>query len=205
MEFERYRKAILEKLSPQRYQHSLQVVDTALKMAQNLQLNTEQVYLAALLHDYAKDMAGELLLAIAREKGLLTCHVEEVQPDLLHGSVGAWLCEYELGIQDPEVLHAIRYHTTGNVQMSSLEVIIYLADLIEPGRNYEGVKELRDICQQDLEAGLLFAFDATLKYVLKRKMLIHPQTVEARNWLLLRGDTPAEEIVVLREQECPRC
>lgn len=184
MEFEKYRNAIRQNLSPQRYEHSLRVVETALKMASKLGLNQKQVYLAALMHDYAKDMPGELLLDIAKKRGLVTCDVEEVQPDLLHGTVGAWFCEHVLGIQDNEVLRAIRYHTTGNIDMSRLEVVIYLADLIEPGRNYEGVKDLHVLCQQDLDAGLLFAYDATIKYVLKKKMLIHPLTVEARNWLL---------------------
>lgn len=185
MNINNYINIIKERLSPARAEHSFRVVDTALKMAESTGLNLDQVYLAALLHDYAKEMTGGQLLRIARANNLLTCVAEEMQPDLLHGPVGAWLCREELNIQDEEILRAIRFHTTGRVSMSMLEIIIYLADLIEPGREYKRVEELRKIYEKDLYEGLLFAFDATILYVLERKFLIHHLTLEARNWLLV--------------------
>lgn len=181
-----YVNIIKAKLSPQRFDHSLRVVETALEMAEGQLIDRNKVYLAALLHDYAKDMPPDRLLGLAREQGLVTCRAEEAQPDLLHGPVAAWLCREELGIWDNEVLEAIRYHTTGRVDMTPLDILIYLADLIEPGRSYEGVSELRRLCREDTASGLLYAFDSTLLYVIRRKLLIHPLTVEARNWILTR-------------------
>lgn len=184
MKMDEYVGIIKNKLSPSRAEHSLRVAAVAMELAERQEINREQAYLAALFHDYAKDMPPRQLLSLGRENNLITCQAEELQPDLLHGPVGAFLCKKELGIRDEEILQAIKYHTTGRAQMTPLEIIIYLADLIEPGRKYKGVNELRVICRDNLLDGLLYAFDATITYVLERKFLIHYLTVEARNWLL---------------------
>ncbi len=190
MNFDNYVNLMKGRLCKKRFEHSLRVVDTALGIMPNFKTEPDKVRLAALLHDFAKDMTHQELLTLAGRQGLITCKAEEVQPDLLHGPVGAYLCQEELGITDAEVLDAIRYHTTGHVSMSSLDIIVYLADLIEPGRTYQGVQELRKICERDLTWGLLYAFDYTLQYVLRRKFLIHPLTIEARNWwILMNGGT----------------
>ncbi|PKM90776.1 MAG: phosphohydrolase [Firmicutes bacterium HGW-Firmicutes-12] len=185
MKYNYYIDIIKERLSPTRLGHSLRVADTALEIAEGKGLDLDKVYLTALLHDYAKELPHEQLLMLAKENNLLTCVAEERQPDLLHGPVGAWLCSNELNIQDEEILQAIRFHTTGRVSMSPFEIVIYLADLLEPGRKYKGVAELRSICEEDLLQGLLYAFDSTILYVLERKFLIHYLTVKARNWLLV--------------------
>lgn len=177
-------KEIQSRLSPERFRHSLRVVETALGMKEASELDRDQVYLSALLHDYAKDMPKSELLSLARDNHLITCKAEEVQPDLLHGPVGAWLCEHRLGINDRDILKAVHYHTTGCIDMSPLEKVIYLADLLEPGRTYQGVITLREKYEESLDEGLLFAFDSTILYVLERRFLIHPLTVDARNWLL---------------------
>lgn len=160
------------------------MVRTAAKMGAELGLDLDKVRLAALLHDYAKDMPPEELLDIGRREGLIESVIEEVQPDLLHGPVGAFLCRQELGIDDEEILQAIRYHSTANSNMSDLDIVIFLADLLEPGRNYKGVGRLRSLCAKDLSACLLQALDETIEYVLKKRLLLHPRTVEARNWLI---------------------
>jgi predicted HD superfamily hydrolase involved in NAD metabolism len=189
MEFEQYCQKIEERLSSDRFAHSLRVVEKALDLAKQSRctLDLEKLRLAALWHDYAKDMPPQELLSIALEHGLVTTEAEKVQPDLLHGAVGAFLCRRDFGLTaaDEEILHAIRYHTTGCEKMSLLDKIVYLADLLEPGRTFAGVDEIRRICQDDLDAGLLFAFDNTIEYVLAKKLLIHPLTVQARNWHLL--------------------
>ncbi len=175
---------VRKRLSEKRFNHSLRVVETALKMAEGLKVDKEKTHVASLLHDYAKNMSPEELLSIARRNQLISSWVEERQPGLLHGPVAAYLCKKEHGIEDEGILRAIRFHTTGCENMTTLDKIVYLADVIEPGRTYEGVDELRDICKHDINRGLLFAFDRTIGYVIKRRMLIHPFTVEARNWII---------------------
>lgn len=191
MDRDYYVNILKARLSPARLAHSQLVVETAFKLRDRLQieeknsLKEEKLWLAALLHDYAKDLSGQELLFIAAENNLISCKAEEVQPDLLHGPVGAFLCRRDLKIEDEEVLQTIRYHTTGHERMTLLEKLVFLADLVEPSRNYVGVDELRKICEDDLDKGLLFAFDSTLQYVLRRELLIHPLTVQARNDQLL--------------------
>jgi len=183
-----YVNILKAKLSPARFLHSQAVVNTAMKMGEKLGIDKhmeEKLGLAALLHDFAKDLSGQQLLKIARANNLITCKAEEVQSDLLHGPVGAFLCRRDLQIEDQEILGAINFHTTGHAGMSLLDKIVFLADLVEPSRNYTGVDELRKICEDDLDKGLLFAFDCTLQYVLRRELLIHPLTVQARNEHLL--------------------
>ena len=183
-----YVNILKARLSPVRFSHTRYVVETAMKMGEKLGIDEkmqEKLWLAALLHDFAKDISGQELLKIAGANNLITYKAEEVQPDLLHGPVGALLCRRDLQIGDEEVLRAIRFHTTGHERMSVLEKVVFLADLVEPSRNYAGVDELRKICEDDLDKGLLLAFDSTLQYVLRRKMLIHPLTVQARNEHLL--------------------
>ncbi|MGI6588726.1 MAG: bis(5'-nucleosyl)-tetraphosphatase (symmetrical) YqeK [Peptococcia bacterium] len=180
-----YVNILKSRLSSERFSHSLFVVETAMKMGERLVLNKDKLWLASLLHDYAKDLSRPELLALARENKLITCKVEELQPDLLHGPVGALLCQQDLRLEDQEVLQAIYYHTTGHEKMSLLDKVVFLADLIEPSRNYAGVDELRKICEDDLDKGLLFAFDRTLQYIIRQKLLIHPLTVQARNQHLL--------------------
>lgn len=188
-----YVNILKARLSPARFWHSLSVVETAEKMGERLDLNKEKLWLASLLHDFAKDLPQQELLASARENNLISCIAEKLQPDLLHGPVGAFLCQRDLRIKDQEVLQAIYFHTTGHDKMSLLEKVVFLADLIEPSRSYTGVDELRRICEDNLDKGLLYAFDCTLQYILKQKLLIHPLTVQARNGHLLLMEGREEE------------
>lgn len=180
-----YINILKNRLSEHRFSHSLRVVDTALKLGDLLDLDKEKLWLASLFHDYAKDMPKDEILFLARENNLITCTAEELQPDLLHGPVGAFLCKQDLNFRDKDVLQAIYYHTTGHENMTSLDKIVYLSDLLEPGRKYEGIDELRKLCKDNLDNGLLYAFDSVLQYVLKRNFLIHPMTIKARNNLIL--------------------
>ena len=84
-----------------------------------------------------------------------------------------------------DILSAIEYHTYGKRDMKLLEMIVYLADLIEPGRTFEGVDELRALALEDLQGALLKALDNTIKLVIARGGLIHPNTLEARNSIIL--------------------
>lgn len=173
-------------MSPERFLHSLGVRDTARGLALKYGADVEKASLAGLIHDYARDMEDSLLLEKAREFGIPVSEVERLAPALLHGPVGAGLVARELGIDDEEVLRAVASHTTGGPAMTLLEQIIYVADYIEPGRDFPGVDELREATWRDLDRGTLQAFEHTLYYLLDRKMFIHPATVEGRNFLLMK-------------------
>ncbi len=184
MEKQAYINMLKVKLSSERFAHSLAVMETALSLAENYAVDQKKVWLAALLHDYAKDLSDSVLLKLARENNLLSCQVEKYQPNLLHGPVGAFLCKRDLQIKDQEILQAIYYHTTGHQDMTLLDKIVFLADLLEPERSYPWVDELRQICAANLDKGLFFAFEQILQYLLHTKTLIHPLTIKARNQLI---------------------
>ncbi len=184
MEADRARKLIKAKLSNKRYQHSLQVADTAVKMARRYGLDEYRANLAGLLHDYARDLSEEVLLETAAKNNLIGNQVERDIPELLHGPVGAFLLKQELEIKDTELLSAISHHTLGAVGMSDLEKVIFIADMIEPGRSYNGVAELRELAYKDLDKTMLLGLESSIRYCLDAGKTLHPQTVEARNSFL---------------------
>jgi predicted HD superfamily hydrolase involved in NAD metabolism len=171
-------------LSAQRLRHSLGVAEVAARLARQHGADPERAQVAGLLHDYARDLGGARLLGLAAAEGLLTEQVEEWLPDLLHGPVGAWLLRAERGVRDEAVLSAIAKHTLADPVMSPLDKIVYLADMIEPGREYPGREEIAVMASCDLDAALLAGLDTTIRYCLERKRYLHPRTVVARNHLL---------------------
>ncbi|MDD3852479.1 MAG: bis(5'-nucleosyl)-tetraphosphatase (symmetrical) YqeK [Syntrophomonadaceae bacterium] len=179
---------IRQRLSPSRFQHSREVARVARELAEIFGVDADKAYITGLLHDYAKGLSGAELLSAA-EKGDLIQHEMDYQiPDLLHAPVGAWLLQQELEIEDQEILKAVAVHTTGDLNMSKLEEIIYLADMVEPGRDYPGQDRLKCLAYRDLKQAMLFGLETTLRYCLDEGRLIHPRTVEVRNAYLKRGD-----------------
>lgn len=181
----KYLQLLAERMPAGRYRHSLGVADTAAELAVRYGVDPEQARLAGLLHDYARDLPAEELLKISTSADLISCELERQVPVLLHGQVGAYLVQEELGITDKAVCQAISRHTVGAPNMTVLDKIIYLADTIEPGRNFDGIQKIRSLAATDLDSALLEALKASIIYVLKKGQLLHPATVEARNNILL--------------------
>lgn len=167
-----------------RYQHTLGVVKAASSLARCYGVSEEKAKLAALLHDYAKDFTEQEL------KNYIDAHKIKVDQSLyetyqlLHGVVGAYIAEAKYQIEDPEILLAIRYHTTGRPNMTPLEKIIYLSDFIEENRNYPEVQRLRELAYKNLDRAMLQGFNNTIKYLIATDKVLHCNTVEARNQIL---------------------
>lgn len=172
------------RLSPRRYEHSLQVAKVARDMAGHYGVDPDKAYLTGILHDYAKGIAAPDLLSLASAHHLLGHEVDRLVPDLLHAPVGAFLLQSELAIDDEEVLQAVRSHTLGSLDMSKLDKIIYLADMIEPGRDYPGMERLHCLAWRDLDQGMLFGLESAIKYCLAQRRILHPLTIEVRNHFL---------------------
>ena len=151
------------------------------------ELDREQVELAAWGHDIARALSPQELLAKARQFGLEVGPVEEEAPILLHGPVGAEMLRQGYGIDDPQVLAAARFHSTGRAGMSLLEKVIFVADKIEPGkvRAKPALARVRDLADRDLDAAILEYLDQMLETAREEKWPLHPQAVAARNELLL--------------------
>jgi predicted HD superfamily hydrolase involved in NAD metabolism len=175
---------IKARLSDKRYNHSLQVAEVARDMAERYGVDPNKAYLTGLLHDYAKGIPAPELLDIAVANHLLEDEVDRLVPDLLHAPVGAYLLQSQMAIGDNEILQAVKNHTLGALNMSDLDKIIYLADMIEPGRDFPGLERLKCLAWRNLEEGMLFGLESTIKYCLDEHRILHPLTVKVRNHFL---------------------
>lgn len=183
------REQILEKVKAampeKRYQHSLGVEKTAIQLAKRYQVSEEKASLAGILHDYAKYVdVPKARKIIEREK--MDPRLLDYHSELWHAPVGAFLVQTEFGITDPEILHAIEYHTTGTAEMSELDKVIFLADYIEPGRDFPGVEEARRLTQQSLDDGMVFALSRTIVYLIEKEQKVFPETLAAYNYYIAR-------------------
>ncbi len=170
-----------EMLSAERYEHSIRTAEEAARLAKRYGADESKAYLAGVIHDCAKDLEEAALLKMAGKYGIVIDEITRLEPELLHGLVGARYAEEELGITDPEILEAVACHTLGAVGMSTLSKIIYIADYTEPGRSFNGVEALRKAADEDLDKAIVVACDHTLKYLADRGKMIHPAIISVRN------------------------
>jgi len=174
-------------LKPSRYEHSVRVYETALDLAEHYGLPKDKIALAAVLHDCGRKVSVEDSIAKATELGLDVDFVEEHQPILLHQKLGAYFAEHEYGVKDEEILEAIRRHSVGGKNLSEIGQVIYLADLVETGRKFPGVEELRAATWSSLDRGMLAAYAHTIKFLVDTKQLVHPDCVDGYNQLLSKN------------------
>ena len=172
-----------ERLSAKRYGHTLRVAQTAEDLARAHGVDPGRARLAALLHDAARERSSEEFLGLAEDLGLGVGGPERESPKLLHGPVAAELARRELGVEDGEVLEAIRAHTTGRPGMGPLSLVLYVADKIEPARDYPSVENLRQLARRDLRAAAAESLRRSIAHNEERGRPTHPASVEALGWL----------------------
>jgi predicted HD superfamily hydrolase involved in NAD metabolism len=172
-----------KRLSEKRYGHTLRVADTAERLAQVHGLDPARVRLAALLHDSARETEPEEFLRLAEGWDLHVGEPERQSPKLLHGPVAAELVRRELGVEDEEVLGAIRAHTVGEPAMGPLALTLYVADKIEPARDYPSVEKLRRLASEDLREAATEALRRVIAHNEERDRPIHPSSREMLEWL----------------------
>lgn len=172
-----------ERLSEKRYAHTIRVTETAERLANIHALDEERTRLAALLHDAAREMPAGEYLRLAEDWELPVGDFERENPKLLHGPVAAELARRELRVEDGEVLEAIRVHTTGAPGMSPLVLAVYVADKIEPARDYPSVGRLRELADEDLGAAAREALRRAISYNEQRGRDVHPESRATLQWL----------------------
>ena len=186
MKYEEMRELLAKSLKPSRYQHSLGVAETAVFLAERFGIDREQAQVAGLLHDCAREFPNEDLIQEAEKRQIAVEPVEKQMPLLLHAYVGARLVVEKYGVNDKAVEQAIWRHTVGGAQMTKLDKIIWFADMIEPQRDYPGVENLRELSRTaSLDEMMLAGLTQSIAFVLQKGGLIHPDTVIARNEILL--------------------
>ncbi|MFY4774852.1 bis(5'-nucleosyl)-tetraphosphatase (symmetrical) YqeK [Metabacillus sp. RGM 3146] len=187
MERSKALEIVKEHLTEHRYKHTVGVMETAIKLSDKYGGDTKKAETAAIFHDYAKFRPKEEMIEIIKEqdmkKDLLLYNGE-----LWHAPAGAYLVQKEAGINDPEILDAIRYHTSGRKGMSLLDKIIFVADYIEPGRHFPGVEEARKLAEKNLDEALILALKNTIVFLLKKNQAVYPDTIETYNDLVLNKD-----------------
>ena len=182
------------RLSEKRYRHTSRVADTAEELARIHGLDPARVRLAALLHDAAREMEPRESLRLAGEWDLLIGEPERESPKLLHGPVAAELARRELGVEDEEVLRAVRAHTVGEPGMGPLALALYVADKIEPARDYPSVGRIRALAPRDLGEAAAEALRRVVAHNEGRGRPVHPSSREMLEWLE-ETESPAQRRV----------
>ena len=169
MELHEIRKKLKKELDKGRYEHTKGVMYTAGCLAMAHGYSVEKAMLAGLLHDCAKCIPNDEKIALCEKNHILIHPVEYESPYLLHTKLGAYLAEKTYGVSNPEILHAIKVHTTGEPDMNLLDKIIYIADYIEPGRDKApNLQEVRQMAFQDLNVCMAQILRDTLMYLMSR-------------------------------------
>ena len=139
-------KQMKEELAGDRYEHTLGVMYTAEALAMRYDVDMTKAAVAGLLHDCAKCIPNAQKIKMCKKHDIEISELEEKNPSLLHAKLGAYIAKKAYNVEDPEILSAIRWHTTGKPDMSMLDVIIYMADYIEPNRDKApNLKEIRKL------------------------------------------------------------
>ena len=173
-------------LKPKRMPHVLGTEQEAVRLVRRYGGDETQARIAALLHDCTKKLDMAQQLALCEKYGIMLDELEQRALKLLHSKTGAAIARDVFGVEDA-VYDAILYHTTGKPDMTRLEKIIYLADYIEPTRDFPGVDELRKTVYEDMDKGLLMGLTMTIQEMEEMGNPVHHLTRDARDYLLKRG------------------
>jgi len=165
------------------FAHSLRVRDVAKEMAKHFKVDVEKASLAGLLHDFGRGIREADMLSEAKKLNIPVNYVEKINPCLLHAPLGGKLVVSRLGIKDVDTINAISRHTVGEPQMSDLDMVVYIADMIEPARSFSDLEKIRDFGHKRLLEVFELAYVCTLYHLLKWKKFIHPKSFEVWNWI----------------------
>ena len=173
-----------DNLKPSRYTHSLGVEKMASELAAIYGEDTEKAAFAGRYHDIAKCFSPETMNDYVRQFGLPDVYIDN--NPLAHSKVAAEILRTMFGVEDEDILWAVRSHTTGRYGMSLLEEIVYVADAIEDNRNYPGLRELQDKARTDLDAACLEIMDFTIGRLHDKGRPVDEDTSRAREFILER-------------------
>jgi nicotinate-nucleotide adenylyltransferase len=175
-------ETVVSLLKPSRVNHVLGCRQAAVELARIHGADETHAARAALLHDITKALDGPLQLTLCRSHGMILGEFSRKNPKTLHQTTGALVAERIFG-ECPEVVEAIRYHTTGKADMNLLQKIIYVADYMEPNRDFPGVEELRRLAHEDIDKALELGLTMTIQMLTQQGREISPESREALAWL----------------------
>lgn len=186
MEYKEIENDVKSVLSEYRFTHSLGVAKKAIELAKIYGVQEEIAKKVGIAHDIAKEMTDEEMIEYAKANNIRIDEIETVKPSLLHGKIGADIATKKFGFTQ-DMINAIKWHTTGRENMSMLEKIIYVADKTEENRKGTrfNLEKSRELSTQNIDETLIFLMNEFITYNVKNEWLIHPETIKARNDLLL--------------------
>lgn len=171
-----------------RVRHIRGTEEEAVRLARRWGADETMARRAGILHDCTKYLTGEEHIAICRQYGVPLDDLERTAPKLLHSKTGACMARYLFG-EPEEVYQAIFWHTTAKADMTTLEKILYVADYMEPNRDFDGVERLRRLAYADLDKALLLGVETTVQEMRDRQLPVHSNTLQAQAWLREHGVT----------------
>lgn len=186
--------ALLEKLRAsipvKRFVHTVGVAAEAARLARLHDADPDRAELAGWLHDCAKGIPVEDQVATCDRLGVPLDDWTRACPPVVHGFLGAFLARRDYGVEDEAVLQAIRRHTVGAPGMTPLDKVVFVADLVEPGRAFEGVAELRALAERDLDEAILVSIERQLALNAARRRPLHPAMLLVWNDILAKKGKP---------------
>ena len=183
---EELEQTVIRLLKPNRVAHVLGCRDTAAELAGIWGVDETDAARAGLLHDITKALDGPLQLTVCTEYGVQLDDFSQANPKTLHALTGSLVAQRIFG-ENPAVVSAIRSHTTGKPNMNTLEKIIYVADYMEPNRDFPGVEELRQLACSNLDKALKLGLEMTLSVLKEQGRQISPESSEALKYLQQTG------------------
>ena len=179
MDYAEAKKLVKARLSEKRWTHTKNVKKMAVKLAKRWGADPEKAAMAAILHDSAQELPKSELLQIFADNAIIAENAPARPSPVWHGIAAAILAQTQWGVSDPEILSAIRCHTTGKPDMSKLDKIIYLADMTSAERDWPGVEELRALQMENLDRALCDALKRSIDFVEEKGGTLDPESVAA--------------------------
>ncbi len=179
-------REVISLLKPSRVRHVLGCRDTALELAKRWGADPTDAARAGMLHDVTKALPGALQLTLCREYGIVLDKFSRQNPKTLHALTGSLVADRIFG-ENSAVVQAIRHHTTGKAGMNILEKIVYVADYMEPNRDFPGVEKLRELAFSDIDKALKLGLEMTLDMLRQREAEISPMSQQALDYLISNG------------------
>ena len=187
---EKLEQVVVRLLKPNRVKHVLGCRDTAVALAKHWGADEVDAARAGLLHDITKALDGPRQLTLAGEYGIILSAFQQKNPKTLHALTGSLVAEHLFG-ENEAVVQAIRHHTTGKADMNLLEKIIYVADYMEPNRDFPGVDSLRELAWQDITQATRMGLEFTLAHLKNQGSEVSPESKQALQYLMDTGHGPA--------------
>ena len=189
MDIEKIKANVKSHLDEKRYAHVERVAKCAKRLAKIHGENEQDVEVSAYLHDIAKFFELSRMLDLVKGKYPEVRDEMSHSTAVLHGFAGAEFVKnnYDIyGVDNEDILDGVRYHTIGSGNMSTLAKIVYLADAIEDGRNWEGVEKARKLAEENLDEAIKYEIDTKLEYLISKDNIIHPNIILLRNSLIYK-------------------